>query len=202
MKKICIKLLSVAMAATIFAGVFAGCSNTDLVGSLKKNVENGKNSVFENIEKRVVDVDVDLKSDLREKYAAFGFDLLKETYNSKNQMISPYSILSALAMVSNGAAGVTLDEFEEMFGMSVDDMNAYLYLLGETLPNEECKFNSGNAVWVNEDKDIKLNKDYLQVLSDYYDSNLYKESFNSSTVDGHLSCTSYGRFKPQKVFKI
>lgn len=183
MKKICIKIMSTAMAAAIFAGVFTGCSNTDLVGSLKQNLGNGKNDVFAGVEQRVVDVDVDLESDLREKYAAFGFDLLKKTYDSKNQMISPYSILSALAMVSDGAAGVTLDEFEDMFGMSIEDMNAYLYLLGETLPNDRCKFNSANAVWVNEDKKIELDKDYLQALSDYFDSNLYKESFSTDTVD-------------------
>lgn len=183
MKKICIKIMSAAMVAAIFAGVFTGCSSTDLVGSLKKNIGNGKNDVFANVEQRVVDVDVDLKSDLREKYAAFGFDLLKKTYDNKNQMVSPYSILSALAMVSNGAAGVTLDEFEDMFGMSITDMNSYLYLLGETMPNDKCKFNSANAVWVNDDKDIELDKDYLQALSDYFDSNLYKESFNSDVVD-------------------
>ena len=52
----------------------------------------------------------------------FGVRLFKESYEDhKNTLISPLSVVYALAMTANGAKGETLEEMEAVLGMSVEE---------------------------------------------------------------------------------
>lgn len=180
MKKPVLKILSATLIVAMFSGILGGCANTS---GNKKSSEKEENQLFSDVEKRVVDVDFDLTSDARVNFTDFGLDLLKQNFSDGNVMVSPLSILSALTMVANGAEGMTLEEFEDVFGMSVDDMNAYIYLLGEIFENsKKCSCNNANAIWVNENKNIEFDKDFLQAMYDYYDANVNEEPFSGSTL--------------------
>ena len=102
----------------------------------------------------------------------------------ENVLISPDSILTAMAMVENGASGETLSEMEKAFGnASVDQYNKELQSLHKRITSSKyitCKM--ANAVWYN-DGVITLKEPYLNTLKDYYGAAPKGAPFDSSTVD-------------------
>ena len=46
---------------------------------------------------------------------------------NKNVMISPFSVLCALAMTANGTDGETLAQLEKAFGISSQELNSYIH---------------------------------------------------------------------------
>ena len=54
--------------------------------------------------------------------------------DGESTLISPLSVIYALAMTANGANGETLKQMENVLGMSVDELNPYLYSYMYTLP--------------------------------------------------------------------
>ena len=117
----------------------------------------------------------------------FGLELLKRTEPGENVLISPYSVMEALAMTANGAKGQTLKEMEDTLGgISLDKLNEYLYTQRLDQPdNEKCKLLTANSIWARDDENrIKVNKDFLQTTSDYYASEYYLADFDDpKTVD-------------------
>lgn len=117
----------------------------------------------------------------------FGLDMLKNMNCEENTLISPYSVMEALAMTANGAKGDTLKEMEDaMGGISIEKLNKYLYAQRMDQPNEEkCKLLTANSIWArNDESRIKVNKDFLQTDMDYYDAEFYVADFDSpKTVD-------------------
>ena len=70
--------------------------------------------------------------------AEFAANLLKHAADSgKNAVVSPYSVLIALAMTANGAEGETLSQLEDLFGMSADELNAYMAAFLATLDDSD-----------------------------------------------------------------
>lgn len=182
MKKPITKFLSMTLVIAMMAGIFTGCEQQSKKKS-RSDVKETENQLFEEVEQREVDVDVDLESDARYSLTDFGLEILKNNNNSENKMISPLSILTALTMVANGSDGITKEEFEEVFGMTIEDANAYLYLLSETVTNTEVnEVRTANAIWVNSDKEIEMDKDFLQAMSDYFSSNVYYQKFNDKCL--------------------
>ena len=101
----------------------------------------------------------------------------------KNTLISPLSVLCALAMTANGAEGDTLSGMESVLGMSVDDLNLYLYSYLSALPNgEKYKLSVANSIWFTDDDSFTVNRDFLQLNADYYGADIYKAPFDSSTL--------------------
>lgn len=186
MKRNLLKIMSGVLVATMFAGLLTGCTGTTQ-SSMKKNKKDDKKpgavEVFGDIEANEVEADFKLNNKTLESYTDFGLDLLKHNYEGENQLVSPLSVLTALTMAANGADGITLDEFEDLFGMEIEDMNAYLYTLKESISNERCDLNYANAIWVNKDNKIELDEDFLQAMADYFESNLYSESFDDECVE-------------------
>ncbi|MCM1299863.1 MAG: serpin family protein [Firmicutes bacterium] len=119
----------------------------------------------------------------------FSVELFKEAYGcskGKNVLVSPLSVYPALAMTANGADKETLAEMERVLGgdLTADLLNRYLseYLNGVKAA-DEVDFHIANSIWLREDPSLDVNKDFLQVNTDYYDSEIYKAPFDSSTVD-------------------
>ncbi|HBE14319.1 MAG TPA: serine protease, partial [Clostridiales bacterium] len=62
--------------------------------------------------------------------ADFALELFKQSVaQDKNALISPLSVMLALAMTANGADSQTKAEMEALLGgtISLDDLNKYLY---------------------------------------------------------------------------
>ncbi|MCR5149281.1 MAG: proteinase inhibitor I4 serpin [Eubacterium sp.] len=111
--------------------------------------------------------------------------LLKES-NGDNVMISPDSIISALAMTENGADGKTLEEMMKLLGgnLSLTAYNEALSSYNTMLEGDEgVKFHNANSIWVRNDERLKVNKDFVQTNKDYYDASLYVADFDNKTID-------------------
>ena len=102
--------------------------------------------------------------------------------SGKNTLISPLSVLCALAMTANGAEEETLAQMEEVLGMTTEGLNLYLYSYMQNLPQgEKYKLSLANSIWFTEDERFTVNQDFLQANADYYGADIYKAPFNEQT---------------------
>lgn len=98
----------------------------------------------------------------------------------QNKLISPISVLMALAMTTNGADGETLQQMERVLGMEIGQLNAFSseYLINLT---EELKI--ANSIWLREDARVTLEDAFGHANKTYYGADVYKRPFDQSTVD-------------------
>ncbi len=102
---------------------------------------------------------------------------------NENTLISPLSVISALAMTANGADKETLSEMEAVFGMKSDEVNSYLHEYMKSLSNDEkCKLSLANSIWFNEDARFSVNNDFLQKNADYYGADIFEAAFDRQTL--------------------
>lgn len=115
----------------------------------------------------------------------FSVRLFKASEQSgKNTLISPLSVLYALAMAANGAKEQTLSEMEQLLGMSVSELNLYLFSYMQNLPQgEKYKLDLANSVWFKDDDNFTPNQDFLQTNADYYGADIYKAPFDNQTLN-------------------
>ncbi len=123
--------------------------------------------------------------------ADFSIDLFKNSVSigvesGENVLISPQSVLSALSMTANGAGSDCLSEMEDVLcgGNGIDEHNQYMYTYIEDLnQSENVKFNVANSVWIKDDEEaIKVNDEFIQDCTDYYDAEVYMAGFDDNTV--------------------
>lgn len=111
------------------------------------------------------------------------FKASEELGEDGNTLISPLSVLCALAMTANGAEEETLRQMEQTLGMSVDDLNLYLYSYINALPQgEKYKLNLANSIWFTDHERFTVNRDFLQTNADYYGADIYKAPFDKTTL--------------------
>ena len=67
---------------------------------------------------------------------AFAVELLRQTDEGGSTLLSPVSVVYALAMTANGAAGETLAQMESVLGLPLEELNAYLRTYTDRLPEE------------------------------------------------------------------
>ena len=102
--------------------------------------------------------------------------------DGENTLISPLSVLYALALTANGAEGETLKEMESVIGIDKEMLNFYLYDYLKNLPQDDKnKLSLANSIWFTDDERFTVNKDFLQTNADYYGADIYKAPFNSQT---------------------
>lgn len=108
-----------------------------------------------------------------------------ETKN-KTLLISPLSILTALAMTAGGAAGETLKEMENLLGsgqIGMEDLNAYLHTYLKSLPSgEKTKFSFANGIWFKDQEGFTVEESFLQKNVNYFEAAIRKAPFDASTV--------------------
>ena len=101
----------------------------------------------------------------------------------ENSVISPASVLIALAMAANGAEGNTLAEMESVLGADIDALNLYLKAYTEHLTSsDKAELSVANSLWLKERQDFIPNGDFLQKNADYYGADIYKAPFNWQTL--------------------
>lgn len=108
----------------------------------------------------------------------------KEISDSKNTLLSPVSVMYALAMSANGANANTLTQIENALGMSLTELNSTLSAYQNALPQgDKYKLNLANSIWFKEVENFNVKKDFLQINADAYDAGLYQAPFNKSTLN-------------------
>lgn len=120
----------------------------------------------------------------------FAFELMTELEQEipdENYFISSFSISTALSMVMNGASETSQTEFIQalgLTGMTPDEINEsyqslveYIYSLDPSVT-----LNVANSNWYSDD--YTIDSDFAQVLTTYYDAEVFDRDFGSeSTLD-------------------
>ena len=110
------------------------------------------------------------------------FQQVNSTERQSNWMISPLSASMALGMMTNGAAGNTLEEMKATLGFSnfdLDGMNAYYRkLVTELLGlDNTTQLSIANSVWVKEG--LPINEAFVKVNQEMYDAEVSNLNFSS-----------------------
>ncbi len=119
----------------------------------------------------------------------FAVELLQQSMSGTpgaNVLVSPTSVMLALAMTANGAGGQTLQEMEQVLGdgMSIADLNEYLYRYAQMLTSsQEAKFSIANSIWIRNDERLEVQQGFLQNNANYYGADAYRAAFDNSTVN-------------------
>lgn len=99
----------------------------------------------------------------------------------ENTLISPISVLFALAMTANGAKGETLEQMEAVLGMPVSALNPYLEDFAAQVAEKQGSLKLANSIWFTDDKRFTVEKPFLQTVANYYDADIYQVPFDDVT---------------------
>ena len=165
MKKLIALLLVLAMALGMTA-----CSQVNA------------NDLMKDVPAKAVDVLPDMDAGAAAA-ADFGVRLFKTSMEEgKNTLISPLSVLYALAMTANCADGETLAQMEQVLGMDVDNLNSYMLAYLDLLPeSKDYKMSLANSIWFKDDPNFAVEQSFLQTNADYYGAGAYKAAFDEGT---------------------
>ena len=171
------KMLAVFMSVLSLAVCilpFSGCGKT--VGKVhNKGVKSGAvRDLTEGISKN----ESASKAPDDEFKASFAAELFKDNYSKgKTTLVSPLSVLTALALVQNGAQGDTLAQLEQALGgLDRDTLNAYMRAYCDFLTeSEELKI--ANSVWT--DSSAEAKRAFLQKAVDSYSAQLFSAPLSS-----------------------
>jgi len=131
----------------------------------------------EPIQKEIPKITLNKKAaEIIEADKAFGFELFKEVNilsEKDNIMISPLSISYALGMTYNGAAGTTLQAFNDVlhFGdLTTQDVNeSYKDLMDQLVQlDDQVEFSIANSIWYR--LGFQVLSEFIQTNKDYFDA--------------------------------
>lgn len=161
------KRLALLVAGTLLCSALVGCTKTcatDLMDGVKAGTP----------------TDVQVQEETWEGMQDFSVKLLQTTCDREdNTLVSPMSVLSALAMTANGARGETRTQMEEILGGSVEQLNGALAGLGQ---ENDSPLYLANSIWFAEGGRITPNPDFLQVNADCYRAGVFEAPFDQTTV--------------------
>lgn len=113
----------------------------------------------------------------------FALRLLSSSHkDGENTLVSPLSVIFALAMTANGAVGETKSQMETVLGSPVDTLNPELSEYVKSLPeHEKYKLRLANSIWFTNDEGFTVNRDFLELNAGYYGADVYRAPFNDDT---------------------
>lgn len=111
---------------------------------------------------------------------ATAMDKLSE--NKDNTMFSPLSLNIALGMLANGATDEVRTNFDNYFGMPLDNFNKYIkyYTENSTPKFGDTVVDIANSIWVQDY--LNLKDAYVNTLMDAYKAEVNKRPFDASIV--------------------
>jgi len=141
-------------------------------------------NLMSGVKANTVNANADLTGNDSGTIANFAVKLFQNSASTpENTLVSPLSVLCALAMAANGAKGETLAQMENAFGLSVPELNDYLHSYLASLPTgDKYKVSVADSIWFKDDKSLTINKDFLQTNADYYGASVYKAPFDKGTL--------------------
>ena len=168
------KMLAVFMSVLSLAACilpFSGCGKT--VGKVhNKGVKSGAvRDLTEGISKNE-SASKAPDDEFKAAASSFAAELFKDNYSKgKTTLVSPLSVLTALALVQNGAQGDTLAQLEQALGgLDRDTLNAYMRAYCDFMTeSEELKI--ANSVWT--DSSAEAKRAFLQKAVDSYSAQLF-----------------------------
>ena len=168
------KMLAVFMSVLSLAACilpFSGCGKT--VGKVhNKGVKSGAvRDLTEGISKNE-SASKAPDDEFKAAASSFAAELFKGNYSKgKTTLVSPLSVLTALALVQNGAQGNTLAQLEQALGgIDRDTLNAYMRAYCDFL-TESDELKIANSVWT--DSGAEAKRDFLQKAVDSYSAQLF-----------------------------
>jgi len=121
-----------------------------------------------------------------EHMAGFSIDLFQRSVTSgENSLVSPLSVMLALAMTANGADGDTLAQMRSLLAgdMPLDHLNRYLYSYVNGLPStESARIDIANSIWFRNDETLQVERDFLQTNASYFNAQIFGAPFDGQTV--------------------
>lgn len=174
------KMLAVFMSVLSLAACilpFSGCGKT--VGKVhNKSVKSGAvRDLTEGISKNE-SASKAPDDEFKAAASSFAAELFKDNYSKgKTTLVSPLSVLTALALVQNGAQGDTLAQFEQALGgLDRDTLNAYMRAYCDFL-TESDELKIANSVWT--DSSAKAKRAFLQKAVDSYSAQIFSAPLSS-----------------------
>ncbi|MGI6546022.1 MAG: serpin family protein [Fastidiosipilaceae bacterium] len=169
--------------ATVLSAIIATNGLLALAGCEKK--VSASTDLMEGVKPRTVGTDAKLVDSGATALADFSLRLFGSAFDEEgNILVSPLSALFALGMTANGTQGETRAQMEDTFGLTVDELNQYLYVYMKSLPSEEqYKLSMANGIWLNDSADFTANPDFLQTNADRYGAAIHKAPFDDETKD-------------------
>lgn len=167
------RLISLVLAAAMVLAM-AGCAGTvqgnDDVTDLMNNITVNP----------VNDVDVAAEA---AGMLSFFLELSRRSAGEGNMLVSPLSVLAALAMTANGAKGETLAQMEAVLGMETEQLNSWMHSYLESLPDsKESALKLANSIWFTDDESFTPVESFLQTNADYYGAGIYQAPFDNTTL--------------------
>lgn len=175
-KKILALLMSVLSIAAC-ALPFSGCGK--IVGNASD--KGAKSGAVRNLTENISKNDSGSKAadnEFKTAAASFSADLFKYNYsNGKTTLVSPLSVLTALALVQNGAEGETLAQLERALGgLDRNTLNEYMRAYCDFLSTgDELKI--ANSVWT--DSSVEAKQAFLQKAVDSYSAQIFSAPLSS-----------------------
>jgi len=169
--RICIAMLLIAAVVTGATGCTTSAKADDLMDGIPQRFVTGRTT----------------DANFITHMADFSIELFKRSIAEKdNSLVSPLSVMLALAMTANGADGVTLSQMETLLGgdIRLSELNEYLYSYINGLPNaEKARLTIANSIWFRENEDrLQIEPGFLQSNADYYNAAAHKSAFDEQTV--------------------
>lgn len=123
--------------------------------------------------------------DTSDKVKDISMEIFKESVSEgKNSMISPVSILMAMAMAENGAAAGSRTQIEKAFGCTTEELSDWLKNWMTSLKTgENTRMNVANSFWFRDTEGLKVKENYLKTIKDCLDAQAYKAPFDAGTRD-------------------
>ncbi len=110
------------------------------------------------------------------------FQKIAATSKDPNVLLSPLSVMLALSMTANGADGETKAQMEEVLGLSIEELNEYLYSYVKAITaSDEYKLNVSNSIWFRS-HGITVKPEFLQTNANYYGAGAFSADFDEDTV--------------------
>ena len=101
----------------------------------------------------------------------------------QNTLISPLSVLCALAMTANGAEGETLLQMENTLGMRREQYNDFFNSYFSALHiGDTPTLKLANSIWFTDRNGFEPKEDFLKVNASYYGADAYLAPFDDSTA--------------------
>lgn len=110
----------------------------------------------------------------------FALGLLRESADEKNTLVSPLSVLSALAMAESGASGETLAQMEQATGMGADELTDMLQAYGALAGDGPLR--TANSVWLRDSDGLSVEDDFLATCGERLGAQVFSAPFDDSTV--------------------
>lgn len=111
--------------------------------------------------------------------AEFSLHLLRQSFREEeNVLLSPLSVQAALGMTANGADGETLQQLTDAFGMSREEMNAWVYRYLKA--NDQLQL--ANSLWIRNTGKLQVEPSFLEINAGYYHADVFKTPFDGETL--------------------